>query len=704
MTNNNDFSLDANTDEELRDYNLPLYGTQGQFSLTPGVTVPYFSTLMSIKRTTSELKTHEEVAPSLDNRYTLEELFQRQIDPERVRSEIVEGYLKAHNKMKFFNSITVALFPKDSKGSIIPEFENYPNNDPSIPVEAAGQFDNGFASDSCEKIIFGGVQLVKAKAANLARLRWDKERVDAVAVDGQHRLHALKQWFNDKKQELTDVEKPTRISVIFLLLHPDAGFERSASDNAGGIKGIAREIFTDLNKNAKEVDMATQIILDDRSLESRCVRSLITASTCEDSDTLLPLSLLRWREANNRFDQKYFLNSLVNLHLIVQDLLNLQLPDPMNPKQVRSYIENLQSCLGTKKQGKWALSVDDQSLLDYYNTDYFDAGSDDEDSPIRPFIGIPPVFLPAAVEGFKNRYAPWVLSVLRDFAPYRELIKYARNENLIEGQFSQFQSQPESARVELQNYLKSEHGDQWHDKIIGHHERAIQKIKATGDTTLGEQWAFKTIFQKAFLRLAKQIALSLTDEEKGRIGTCDDLIEFMTELYKKDILRVLYPLKGKSHLFWTFIALNYGNRKIRVSAQTEKRIEEFLRIAYIGTRIAKHNEVKISQEAGEGLVTPRSLLQDMSTNEAQLKWTTQESAKSIQGLMAENATIISPTLGEQEAAGTIEGSDLDKEQKKIARERIIAMLSECWIEADESEASSSDGSDANNADHDDGMI
>ena len=676
------FSLDADTDDELRDYNLPLYGIQGQFSLTPGVTVPYFSTLMTIKRVTSELKTHEEVAPSLDNRYTLEELFQRQIDTDRVRAEIVNGYLKAHNKLKFFNSITVALFPKDTKGNIAPEFTDYTNNDPAIPVEAAGNFDNAFASDSCERIVFGGAQFVKASAANLARLRWDKERVDAVAVDGQHRLNALKQWFNDKQQELTDVEKPTRISVIFLLLHDKAGFERAASDNTGNIKGIAREIFTDLNKNAKAVDPATQIILDDRSLESRCVRALITSSTCEDSETLLPLSLLRWREANNRFDQKYFLNSLVNMHLIVKDILGLQLPgDPMNAKEVRKYIKNLEDCLGSKVAEKKSLIVDDRSLMDYYESDYFDAGADDSEVPIRPFIGIPPIFLPAAVEGFKLHYSTWMLSILRDFKPYKSLLNYAREENLITGQFSQFQSQPESARAELQNYLASEHGDQWHELIIGSHERKIQQLKAAGDRDKGEQWAFKTIFQKALLRLGKQYALSLTEEETARLGSVRDLMDFMDKLYDQEILRVLFPLSGSNHLFWTSIAINPGNKKIKVSTQTEKRIEEFLRLAYVGTRYAKHLDKQISETTSDDTIAPRAILKEISTKASQVLWGTHDTAKSMLTFMSDNAKYLSLAIAEAEDNDTITEIEIEKLKKQFGRDRLISLLTACWIPA-----------------------
>lgn len=693
------FTLTGNTDEEIREYNKPLYGSHGQFSLTPGVTVPYFSTLMSISRVTSELKTHEEVSPSLDNTYTLEELFQRQIDIDRVKAEIVDGYLKAHNKLKFFNSITVALFPKDISGRITPTFEDYPNNNPQIPAEGAGDFDRNFRSDSYNRIIFGGVQYVKTQVANMARLRWDRSRVDAMAVDGQHRLIALKKWFDDKHKELTDLEKPTRISVIFLLLHENAGFERSTADETDSIKGIAREIFTDLNKNAKEVDLATQIVLDDRSLESRCVRSLVTRSTCEDSAVLLPLSLLRWREANNRFDNRHFLNSLINLHLIVKDLLGVQIPNnPMDASKVTSYIRNLEDCLGDEFEGKRCLRVNNKNLMDTYASDYFDAEADDPNAPVRPFIGIPSAYLPAAVEGFDRRYRPWMLTVLRDFKPYKELLNYARDNNLICGQFSQYLSQPESARAELMNTLESEHGDGWYRIVVGRHQEAIQRIKGTGDKDLGEQWAFKTIFQKAIMRLAKQISLQTPDEIE-RLGNVEDFISFLDDMYDRNILRVLYPLKGETHKFWTFITLNYGNQKISVSSASENRIESFLQIAYTGFRFAATAKKIISNTAADDNLTPRKVLSEISTQASHIEWRAHNACKTLLDLMADKATIIDASLGEREQEGEISGAALEKKKKEVGRDRLIALLSECWLPNNESPAQTDEA-----IEDDDGMI
>lgn len=607
----------VDTQSDLRNYNVPLYGIKGEFSLSPQVKVPYFTCLMDLNRVTQELKTHEEINPSLDTTYSLVELFQRQIDIDRVRREIVEGYLRVPNKLKFFNSLTIVLLPKSKDGKIVSEFQDYVNNDPPIPDTQFGAFDSFFAADqgADKKAVFGGVQFVTTKTENLARLRWDKNRVDAVAVDGQHRLRALKLWMETKNNQLSDIERPTRIPIIFLMLHANAGFVGGTTGNTTGIKGIAREIFTDLNKNAREVDLATQIILDDLSVESCCVRSLVTPTTCTDAPGLLPLTLLRWQEANNRFDQRYYLNSLVNLHLLVKDLLILPSVDPMSKSDVLNFIKHVSKLLGTGAQRQ--LLHNGVSLEQHYKSEYFEG--DEQDIAVAPFSAIPSHYLPSAVEGFKSYFSPWLIPLLKDFAPYKELITYAKENNLIEGEFGQYLSQPKTHQEVLSKDLAAKHGDHWRKIVIDDHNVAIEKIKGIG-SELGEQWAFKTIFQKAVVRLGKILFVDSAENERARFGSVKEYIDFLDRLYKADVLRVLAPLDEEYHGLWTFIAVNYGGKKIRVSATSEARILNVLTMWYFGVRFANAEGKTISLEQSDSTITPKEILTKLWQKKAQASW------------------------------------------------------------------------------------
>lgn len=624
---------------EARNFNNPIYGTRGEFSLSSTVSVPYFIALLDIETLQSELKTHEQVAPSLENTYSLVELYQRQIDEERVEKEIVNGYLNIPDKLKFFNALTVALLPKDESGTIQRNFEGYPNNDPEVPISRSDQYDAFFNNDSFDRSVFGGVQFITSTTHNLARLRWDKKRVDAVAVDGQHRLRALQIWYQKRQGALNEQERKTRIPVIFLLLHESAGFRFPAAAAQIGIKSIAREIFTDLNKNAKEVDLATQIILDDRSIEACCVRGMITESTCEDHETLLPLSLLRWQDANYKFDSSYYLNSLVNLYLVVKDLLNIEPPkDPTDKSEVLKFIKQFELTLGSGSPRR--IVVDNVSLEEYYGVNYCEqSDTQTQGDPHTPFSSIPPHYLPQAQLGFHTHFSPWLLRLLRELKPYTNLLSYARNERLISGEFGQYYAQPKSHRETLRNLFVEKYGENWKQEVLIKHEQAIYALKA--DPALGDSWAFKTLFQKAYIELGKHVFIGLSGAA-DKYGTVDEFLKFFNALYDSEILYVQSLLPGSSHYLWTSISVNYGNRKIKVTNTSRKRMLGLLRLWYFGWRyLVSTDKVLLDGRDSDEGVSAKTLLKLFSQKQNSLDWPeVRDDIKNLQSGFVQDATAL----------------------------------------------------------------
>ena len=61
--------------------------------------------------------------------------------------------------------------------------------------------------------------------------------------------------------------------AIFVLVAPEAGFENEREGTDSSIRTLSRELFSDLNKNAKAVDRARELILDDWSIGARSMRS-----------------------------------------------------------------------------------------------------------------------------------------------------------------------------------------------------------------------------------------------------------------------------------------------------------------------------------------------------------------------------------------------------------------------------------------------
>lgn len=554
--------------QNVASFNQPVYGLVGEYTLSKTTRVPYVLASMPILRVVKELKAFDQIPASLDATWSLRELYQRDIDYDRIKKEIVNGYLKADQKLKFFNALTFVFFPRNDDGTFTGEFLDYPGSDPSIPVTDS-PFDAEFASSDAQKASFGGVQYVRR--AQFGRLRWDSDRIAAIAVDGQHRLTALRKWWEDKNQVLDKIESQTTVPIIFLLLHPNAGF---MSPSSKSLRLVARDIFTDLNKNAKKVDEAREIILDDRSLTADCVRRLVTLETATDGVDRLPLSLVRWQEANNRFDQSYFLNSLLHLHQLVEVALELNAPsDPLDPDAVKKYIQSLQESLGDNQ----SLTDGTEDLMTFYQKHYL---IDESEGVIRPFVHLPESYLEAATRQFESKHKPYLIGAVMCLKPYRELLDYCRDHSLITGEFARYMSQPASHRRELLQQLEKRN-PHWEKEHIESHIDKIIELKRIGASN--ETWAFKAIFQKALVRMMRRIVFE-NSAAADRLGGLDDVIAFVDELYEGGLLNINADLPGAEYPLWAFIGVHHNTMKIKVKKSVERAIGHVLLVAYYARR------------------------------------------------------------------------------------------------------------------------
>ena len=579
-----------------------MYGLTGKYTLSEGIALPFFSTLIDIDRAIDELRIAEQVPPSLETQWSIKELFQREIDENRVRQDIVKGYLLDSKKLKFFNAITIVLMPRNRDGKILDNFDDVePNSVPPIPWDGSDPEDSQWNQEGVQVANFGGVQYVTTGLS--ARLRWDEDRVLAVAVDGQHRLWALRTFREDEKFRggtLRTVERQTKIPVIFVLLHPSAGFQNTQDRTDYSIRGISRELFTDLNKNAKTVDRARELILDDKNINAQCVRTLVTSKTAEDSSNLIPLSLVRWQDDSNRFDTSYYLNSLVHLDLLISNLLDIDPPkDPMDGKKVKDFIKSINDTLGI---GGKEVEHDGRTLSKYYDEDC----CDEDGEPTTPFARLPETYLISAVEGFKVNFRPWLLHILLDFKPYKNLLDYSREYNLIEGTFGSYQAQTSKHRLIIREQETTKDSN-WNKNEILRFQTEIAKMKEN-------QWAFKAIFQKALVRLGKLVCFQ--NQGDSNLGTVDDILEFLDRLFDSGVLKLDAPIPdGQSFRLWTFIALNAGSDKIKVATTVEDRIFSLLCLWYYGSR-----KIKLTEIADQTTTSYRKLLNYFSADKSTATW------------------------------------------------------------------------------------
>jgi hypothetical protein len=268
-------------------YNHFKHGDYGEFGAGAGTKVMFLQTAIS-KTDLDHITLIENIEGS--ERWDIQNLFQRDVDKGRVMEDIIP-YLRDKNKVKFFNPLTLAVLPLDDSGSyIIKELAS---------VDSRDENQEGHTYRVHE---WPGYFEFRQHSVNAAfsTARWNSDKVRIVAIDGQHRLSALKRWsaMPGGAEELGTWTIP----VVMI------GIVRSAADvQAPDLLEVVRRTFVYINSKAEEVNEARKILLDDESVNAVCTQVLIQDAHQNDvkplqkrNNSKVPLLLYDWRGVARR--------------------------------------------------------------------------------------------------------------------------------------------------------------------------------------------------------------------------------------------------------------------------------------------------------------------------------------------------------------------------------------------------------------------
>ena len=520
----------------------------GEYRLSRVGRVPYLTAVMSLQDLVNQIKLVEDIPEKTRLDWSLDVLFQRDINWGRVRKELVNGYLKNPSKLTFFNSLTIALLPK--KGTEIEERYGQPESSPSPSLP------NG------EKIDVGNICVEYTPSKSLGVVRWHKERVFPVAIDGQHRLAALKRYCEEEKDYLVLGDLPkidTKIPLIFLILDERVGFKgRSES-----LFLTLREIFIDLNKNARRVLKSRLILLDDLDIQAFCVRTLLANKAKETSSDVLPLSLVIWQEDEAKFDTEskfsHAITSVLNLNEIVGFCLGVNRPfediDPLDDLQVRRYVSQLNV--------KLELSTEVSTNIQRYLQDCIDRE--------EPF-SFKDEHLTAFKQAFSEQWTSRIIRVVREFTPYRKYLSAAKQIGAIDGMLADYLLLSEENREKFKERKKAE------DETFNPRLEIDEPLEKLRDLKKNE-WAFYVVFQKAlFINLFELEAQRGSSElPESRDDFIAWWLEHINDLYEHGVFYLNWK-KGQEDL-WRGIAKRPDNGAIQYSKAAANRMSSFITIA-----------------------------------------------------------------------------------------------------------------------------
>lgn len=525
---------------QLNEYTDPLVFVPGEYQLSEEGEIPYLATSMPLQNVVHQIKLVEDIPEATQRNWSLEELFQRDIDWDRVETDLVNGYLKPSSELSFFNSLTIALLPQ--KGLEIEESygEPEPIATPSYP--------------NWKKKDVGNICVEYMPDRSIGVVRWHKQRIFPVAIDGQHRLAALKLHCRDLEENAPNSPRlKTKIPLILLILDERVGFKGRPK----GLIGTLRDIFIDLNKNARDVPRSRLILLEDRNLRSLCVRTLLASRANEVSNTL-PLSMVTWKEDEAKFDSGYSITSVLNLDDIVSYCLPLPgSTDLLEKEEVKRYIGNI--------KGKLKLSLEIQNSID---------------KRVELLTGRGELFsfdkehLDALQEAFREQWTSRIVRIFKEFAPYEKYLSKAKQISAIDGRLANYLLLSKKKQAQVQEEEKFE-------DLTFNPESEINTPLRTLENLKENEWAFYVVFQKAlfinFFELEAQ-SPSLFDNQIGSEEFLTWWIDQINALHKQGVFNLNWKAKRRRADLWRGIAKDPVSGAIQYTQAAANRINAFITI------------------------------------------------------------------------------------------------------------------------------
>src|SRR5689334_13348806 len=143
------------------------------------------------------------------DRWPVRDLFQREVDTERVEQGILP-WLQDASRVKFFNPLTLVLLPFDPAGRLV--LPQIPHLVRSVGKDADG--DEWVELTASDAYRFRWRVHGEREYPEFAEVGWLTTRVRLVAIDGQHRLSALKRYLRDTKGPGYDAFLQWHIPVV----------------------------------------------------------------------------------------------------------------------------------------------------------------------------------------------------------------------------------------------------------------------------------------------------------------------------------------------------------------------------------------------------------------------------------------------------------------------------------------------------------
>ena len=222
------------------------------------------------------------------DKWDVRDLFQRNVDQLRVENDIYP-FFKDSETIKFFAPLALVLLPMDkleiNKNLIEINDEDVIEDDTPYIKHSIGDSVDFFECD---------------QAPSFSKVKWNPDKVKLVAVDGQHRISALKMLLDDEKQD--PIVQNMNIPILIIGYSKSKNLDENA--HVPKLLDVVRQTFVYINNKSQKINESRAILLDNENINSLAVQETIQKAHSNDNNdddivsedsTAIPLVMFDWR-------------------------------------------------------------------------------------------------------------------------------------------------------------------------------------------------------------------------------------------------------------------------------------------------------------------------------------------------------------------------------------------------------------------------
>jgi len=259
-------------------------GFYGRFGSGGNVDVSYIQSVIDFEAL-NNITLIEDIKGS--DKWQVRDLFQRNVDRNRVEDEIVP-FLKDPETIKFFAPLALVLLPM-TDGEV---------NKDLVEISDENVKDEG--TDYLKHSIGDAAFFEYKDAPAYSKVKWNPDKVKLVAVDGQHRISALKMLLDDEQRD----PLVSNMNIPILII----GFSKSKNliqgEHLPTLLDVVRQTFVYINNKSQKINESRAILLDNEDINCVAVQEVIQRAHNNDNNkddeptndsSNIPLVMFDWR-------------------------------------------------------------------------------------------------------------------------------------------------------------------------------------------------------------------------------------------------------------------------------------------------------------------------------------------------------------------------------------------------------------------------